>query len=520
MTGHLWFENFPEHAETLIQILLKTVNTKSESRIVKLQSITCLSRLNSFIIKEVLNKRTPFISVFEDFLNNMLLFIQTNDEKFQFISIYFILKFIEHFTSDSALYQIKEMMLSFIDELIKILLVFLESNMNDNNKIKVKQQAIDVFEYLLINYSDVLANSMNFKQFIIFLQKHSLKIRVEDLENKMVYIYLIQLIPYLLENLFHFCVNDSNGKSNYLLNLLNHIQHLMIKNHEDQINGIDNSCIHELIANITDLQNSIIKFSFKYKYNNDKIISMINNERVYESLLFFGQRSQSLMNKFFQYIAELAKIPKMPIIISHLTEILIYLVEFFKSIKDPEECFSNLELNYLISNVIYALGNIGLNYNDSCFKIYCASIIELILRYFKNNTTKEIGENIMYTLGKFSLVFPDVTIHYFNDFLMSYLRCFRILKLSDSEDKLLSLKGIVETIIINKNQCLSYFGELSLALISYDELPCLFKNIYTRLYTHYLEYFPNKLANVINSLSDEEKCQIEQKLLNINGSSY
>jgi len=460
------------------------------------------------------------MSVFEDFLNNILLFIQTDDEKFQLISINFILFFIEKFTSDSSFYQIKEMMLPLIDELVRILLLFLESNMNDNNKIKVKQKAIDFFEYILINYSNVLANSLNFKQFIVFLQKQSLKIKVEDLENKMIYVYLIQLIPYLLENLFHLCVNDTNGNNNYLLNLLNHIQNLMIKTYKDLLNGIENSCIHDLIPNITDLLNSIIKFSLKNRYNNEKFFCMINDDRVYESLLFYGQRTQVLMNKFFQYIAELARIPRMPLIDSHLEEILIYLVEFFKSFKDPDEIFINLETNFIISNAIYALGNIGLNYNDYRFRSYCAYIIELILVYFKNNTTQEIGENLIYTLGKLSLIFPDIVIHYFKDFLKCYFTCFRILKVCDSEDKFLSLKGIVEAFMLEKNKLLPYFCELSLALISYDELPSLFKNIYTRLYTHYLECCPEKLADIINSLKDQEKCEIEQKLLNTNGNTY
>jgi hypothetical protein len=526
MTGAYCFEKFHEFAEPLISYLFSFVNNTSESKIVKLQTIHALSRLDFFIIKALINKSSSFITGFEDFLRSLLSFIQSDDEKYQLIATHFILVFINspmnNITSSCSMDKIKEMMFPYINEFIRILCICLDYSRKDKYKIKVKLKIIDVFENLLINYADVLANCEYFGVLINFIQKQSLQIKKDDVENEEVCIYLLQLIPYLLEKFFHLCVNgyNENNTNNYILNLLNHIVRLIQKNYDDHMKGIDNSYIPDLIANIADLQTSIMKYSFKNRYCDSTLISLFNNETVYDLLLLYAQKSQSLIHKFCQYIAELAKIQKMPLILSHLEDIIIYLIELLKSINNPDECLNNMENNILISNVIYALGNIVLNYNEHGVKYYSSSILNLTLRYFENNTTEEIGESIIYTYGKIALVHPEVAVHSFGGYLQNYLRCFRILKVSDSEEKLLSLKGIVTTMMLEKYEFLHLFDELSLALISYDDLPSYFKNIYKKIYSDYMEYNSNKLGKIINTLSDEVKYEIERKLLDVNGRSY
>ena len=488
-------------------------------------TIHTLCGLSQLLLLHFLKHQSSFEQDFREFLNTIIIFIQGDDDKLQHLSAHFLLVWLKSPMNKSEihdpLHHKRETLLPYIEIIIQLVNWCLSHERSDKYKFEVKLKILDIYENLLLNYNDVLPKCESFYLFLDFFKEQSLMMSDDYVKKQSIAINILIMMPRVITDFFYLLVKHPNShiEHNYIFTLLSHMTNMVHINYQDIITGKPDSFNIDLYGIIASIITRVIHNVCESGYV-EGIKHLIDDDIVYETFYLYAYHYNFFKHRFFLFIAEVCKIPDILIIHNNKYVILDYCKENLKDVLQRNEVPINDNDLSIVNSSMFAIGNLLLYQNNSISDHHVQDILNHILKFFDLDKYEKVSRNLIYSYGKIALVFPDVVLNYFDKYLLTFLKIIVNLNFDDSEGKWLAIKGIIQLIKANNYPIQDVFDEITMCIISSDDIPQYIVSFYQGLVRYYNSIDPTNFLNMWETKDEEYRFLIETKLLRRNQNCY
>jgi hypothetical protein len=488
----------------------------SESLIVKVQAITAMWRNFEFTITQLKNN-AKFIDFYQKqlhyFINLLKYSFEDNSSQMDYFFIVECLEFCKNlFTLLGKYYNGVESDIELViagskKEIETILdiccdfVVMEGGGRNTNLKWKAREVLETAFTDIrrILKYTIRSQNTRSQERLVRKITTYFLELNFKDDFFPM----LFQVIPFILDTFYEIYLKLEH-EFGFLRKLFNKITNLNLEI-IDQNSQSDNPIISMSFETFSNM----LRNQYTYKSNILNIDDM-NSRSNFLTVNLLKEVDKNHTTDFFSYISSLALFKDLEIITENM-EFIVPLAEEILTNVDIKsaEYKEDFDLNYLISVVIEALGNLFKNYSDN-YTFYRERVMVLILEFLNENTTELISKTVFIAWSKIA----SKEIQLASDkFLKKYILWFfdTLTLLEKGEEKTQACITLLECFKYKKDTAYVKFKDLC---------ECLLKNFFVQdvgreiihLFKQIYRYYEKKDANFVRNVFSSF-CPDDQKLL-------